>query len=323
MDLKTENDILQKEYRKKFLRNIPKKFTIHKKVIRNLEKNFFIFYGSNGQTAFILELNEKEIGWAKNSKFMEENNLQKELENKNIVLVRTWNGTMICKTYQYYYLKFKDGEICTEYCRGQKFLEFYELYNIKFGERKYAPYPLQLKSMYKMCPSLRGYVIEYLKVLSETNIFIKDLVKDYEKNRNSLMVPVDFSLLEIAKNKKHLLEIKTKTKLIPVYNRISLNHAYSVIKSKKYINESEVNKLLTLDSDINKNCVFTYLDKINNGKCIIYTTIWRKKKYTIEFTVSKNKFILNQISGYRNSVAPRTLIDKINKLLENQRIKSA
>ena len=60
-----------------------------------------------------------------------------------------------------------------------------------------------------MYPSLREYVKEYLKALSETNIFIKDLVKDLEKNSHSLMAPIDFSLLEIAKNKKHLLEIKT------------------------------------------------------------------------------------------------------------------
>ena len=349
------------------------------------------------------------------------------------MIVSIWNRTILCKTYKYFYLKFKNGSIDTEYSRGQEFIEFIDLYNIKFCERKYAPYPLQLKSIYKMYPSLREYVKEYLKALSETNIFIKDLVKDLEKNSHSLMAPIDFSLLEIAKNKKHLLEIKTKTKLTPIYNRISLNHAYSVIKAKKYINENELNKLLVLDSDIystsiiyeklriaeffskyfsnrfnivnsghfsnimydfidfhkklkikinlniksynrfldihddlakkmisktnkivikknnpflqlklphefelidnierlydegvvNKNCVFTYLDKINKEKCVIYSTMWRKKKYTIEFAISQKKFILQQISGFRNSPAPKTLKNKINKLLENQKVKSA
>ena len=426
-------DDLQKNYRRKFFSSIPKELAIHKKVIRNLEKKFFVSYASNGISVYVLELNENEIEWTKNSKFMEENNLLKELENKNIMIVSIWNRTILCKTYKYFYLKFKNGSIDTEYSRGQEFIEFIDLYNIKFCERKYAPYPLQLKSIYKMYPSLREYVKEYLKALSETNIFIKDLVKDLEKNSHSLMAPIDFSLLEIAKNKKHLLEIKTKTKLTPIYNRISLNHAYSVIKAKKYINENELNKLLVLDSDIystsiiyeklriaeffskyfsnrfnivnsghfsnimydfidfhkklkikinlniksynrfldihddlakkmisktnkivikknnpflqlklphefelidnierlydegvvNKNCVFTYLDKINKEKCIIYTTIWRKKKYTIEFAISQKKFILQQISGYRNSPAPKTLKNKINKLLENQKVKSA
>ena len=243
-------DDLQKKYRREFFSSIPKELAIHKKVIRNLEKKFFVSYASNGISVYVLELNENEIEWTKNSKFMEENNLLKELENKNIMIVSIWNRTILCKTYKYFYLKFKNGSIDTEYSRGQEFIEFIDLYNIKFCERKYAPYPLQLKSIYKMYPSLREYVKEYLKALSETNIFIKDLVKDLEKNSHSLMAPIDFSLLEIAKNKKHLLEIKTKTKLTPIYNRISLNHAYSVIKAKKYINENELNKLLVLDSDI-------------------------------------------------------------------------
>ena len=74
---------------------------------------------------------------------------------------------------------------------------------------------------------------------------------------------------------------------------------------------------------VNKNCVFTYLDKINKEKCVIYSTMWRKKKYTIEFAISQKKFILQQISGFRNSPAPKTLKNKINKLLENQKVKSA
>ena len=66
------------------------------------------------------------------------------------MIVSIWNRTILCKTYKYFYLKFKNGSIDTEYSRGQEFIEFIDLYNIKFCERKYAPYPLQLKSIYKI-----------------------------------------------------------------------------------------------------------------------------------------------------------------------------
>ena len=75
-------DDLQKNYRRKFFSSIPKELAIHKKVIRNLEKKFFVSYASNGISVYVLELNENEIEWTKNSKFMEENNLLTELENK-------------------------------------------------------------------------------------------------------------------------------------------------------------------------------------------------------------------------------------------------
>ena len=130
-------DDLQKNYRRKFFSSIPKELAIHKKVIRNLEKKFFVSYASNGISVYVLELNENEIEWTKNSKFMEENNLLKELENKNIMIVSIWNRTILCKTYKYFYLKFKNGSIDTEYSRGQEFIEFIDLYNIKFCERKY------------------------------------------------------------------------------------------------------------------------------------------------------------------------------------------
>lgn len=293
---------------------------------------------------------------------------------------------------------------------------------------------LQLKDLAKFEDGIRKIVIKnYLEYLGETNYFIKDILEDYISDPIKISVPIDFQLLENAKNKKHLLELKTRKQgLFNRFNKISLNFSYIILKVLKHINEKELNKVILKEiliegsekekinqfflnyykehiTDIspddysderhvlydyifmvrqlkrkfnldittikklykehdriaefqrirdykkmelkikpnnpflqlelpeefkmletkeeffnegkeNNNCVFSYIPSVNEENCIIYTTLYKDKKYTIEFGKKRTQFVLRQIKGYGNSEAPEELIEYIVKCIKDQRI---
>lgn len=75
---------------------------------------------------------------------------------------------------------------------------------------------------------------------------------------------------------------------------------------------------LYLEGVIQHNCVFSYLDKINNGKCVIYTCVYEEKKYTIEITYENNKFTLAQLMGPCNSEPPEEIFFEVYNLVEDK-----
>lgn len=306
----------------------------------------------------------------------------------------------------------------------------------KKGERSTSAVSkkLQLKDLAKFKVGIRKLVlVTYLEYLGETNYLIKDILEDYISDPIKISVPIDFKLLENAKNKKHLLELKTRKQgLFNRFNKISLNFSYTILKVLKHINEKELNKVILkeiliegserekinqfflkyyknqitdfyyddcyhetqiiydyifmvrqlkrkfnldittmkklykehdriaevqrmeeykkMDLKIkpsnpflqlelppefkmletkeeflnegkeNNNCVFSYIPAVNKERCIIYTTIYKKKRYTIEFGKKKTKFTLEQIRGYSNSSAPKELIEYIGECIKDQRI---
>lgn len=288
---------------------------------------------------------------------------------------------------------------------------------------------LQLKDIAEFKSGIGFFVFKsYFKYLSETNNFIKDILEDYISDPIKISVPIDFKLLENAKNKKHLLELKTRKKgLFNRFNKVSLNFSCTILKILKHINQKELNKVISkeilvdgferekvnnfffkyykenitdflgrdnilqdyifmvrlletkfnldiattkklykehdriaevqrmeeykkMDLKIkpsnpflqlelppefkmletkeeflnegkeNNNCVFSYIPAVNEENCIIYTTIYKKKRYTIEFGKKRTQFVLRQIKGYGNSDAPGELIEYIRECIKDQRI---
>ena len=125
-----------------------------------------------------------------------------------------------------------------------------------FTERKITK-ELKLKDLtnYKKGDLYYCFWLYYLESLSVDFPFLKDLYNDYlNKNDSCLDVPINFSLLKLAKNKRHLLEIylfsskRKKYKLYKSFNRKTLNESYSIIKAKKYINNNEISLFLSKDN---------------------------------------------------------------------------
>ncbi len=74
-------------------------------------------------------------------------------------------------------------------------------------------------------------------------------------------------------------------------------------------------KMLLHEAAIQHHCVASYADKISRGKCLIYTTIYQEKRYTIEIIFSRKKFVARQIRGVYNSLPPDSLPKELKKLL--------
>lgn len=401
-------------------------------------------------TLYFLNLTEEEKGFLKNNiENLKKFDLILKIKDSFVVSFSEFYNYIIRKTTGFYIdIGVFDGfELFKE--KGEQFIT--KMYNKIFFDSDYdlnlghlirkkgssgttaVSKKLQLKDLTKFKDGIRKIVIKnYLEYLGETNYFIKDILKDYISNPVKISVPIDFKLLENAKNKKHLLEIKTRKQgLFNRFNKISLNFSYTILKVLKHINEKELNKIISkeilidgserekinefflkyykkqitdfdyedgyyetivydyidmtrqlkrkFNLDIttmkklykehdrvaeiqrvkkykkmelkikpsnpflqlelppefkmletkeeffkegkeNNNCVFSYIPLVNEEKCIIYTTLYQKKKYTIEIGKKRTQFVLRQIKGYGNSDAPGELIKYIEKCIKDQRI---
>ena len=129
-----------------------------------------------------------------------------------------------------------------------------------FTEKKITK-ELKLKTLtnYKKDGLYYCFWLYYLESLSVDFAFLKDIYNDYlNKNVYCLDVLINFSLLNLAKNKRHLLDLYLfsskikKYKLYKSFNRKSLNESYSIIKAEKYINSNEISIFLSKDIEIEK-----------------------------------------------------------------------
>lgn len=416
-----------------------------KKVFNALNKSCCVI--SIGSTLYFLNLTKEEKNFfKKNIENLKKFNLTFKIKDSFIVSFSKFYNYELQKFTSFYIdiEAFKGFELFIE--DGEKFVT--KMYNKIFFDSDYdlslgylihkkgasntsaVSKKLQLKDLAKFKDGIRKIVLKnYLEYLGETNYFMKDILEDYISNSVKISVPIDFKLLENAKNKKHLLELKTRKQgLFNRFNKVSLNFSYSILKNLKCINEKELNKVITkeilvdglerekinkffskyyerqitdflpsnecilndyititrelrrkfnlditttkklykehdrvagvhrmqqykkMDLKIkssnpflqlklppefkmletkreffdegkeNNNCVFSYIPAVNAENCIIYTTLYKGNKYTIEFGKKRTRFTLKQIKGYGNSKAPKEFIDYIEECIKDQRI---
>lgn len=138
-------------------------------------------------------------------------------------------------------------------------LKFENKYDILLGKTTFLKGQEKQKFLYKNFQlkdiklSLLPYIFpEYLNSLAKENPIMKDLLKDFVKEKTSLNVPFDFCLLKEARNKKQLIELKLKKvkrkhKLYNCFNKLSLNGIYSFLKSDKFLNDKDFPKYQNFD----------------------------------------------------------------------------
>ena len=137
------------------------------------------------------------------------------------------------------------------------------------------------------------------------------------------------------------MELKEKMSLRMSYNKLKSEHnrlilLYDSRKVKQFkIPDTTLSKLelpkeyvritnkrgLLQEAVIQHHCVASYAEKINKGKCLIYTTIYQGKRYTIEIVFNRKKFVARQIRGVCNSLPPDNLIKELKKLLRDETIR--
>lgn len=154
-----------------------------------------------------------------------------------------------------------------------------------YGEWKYYILPDYLKMSYK--------VDAYFDLNIKTP---KSLT-----NKHNEIIP-----RYIAKVKSIKLKIPNNTPL----SKLELPDKFEKITTGKRLKEEGIKQ---------SNCVYSYADEINKGKCVIYSTEYEGHRYTIEIRYTKKKgYYLNQCLGYKNIFENEELNKKINKLLREE-----
>lgn len=97
-------------------------------------------------------------------------------------------------------------------------------------------------------------------------------------------------ILKKMKSRKYALKIKKDSKFNDL--RKILPPEFEWIKNKKRLIQETV---------IQHHCVATYNELINKDVCTIYSTVYKSKRYTMEFRKEKKKFYLHQVQGKYNA----------------------
>ena len=179
------------------------------------------------------------------------------------------------------------------------------------------------------------YFNEKKRVQSFLMYLIKKMMIEKIKDENYLYDYIRVLIMLKGKYKINL-NIKTNKKLISEHDKI-----YKIYKKEKFRKDKMVIKennpflKLELPKDIKildtkkklfdegermEHCAYTYLPYINDGRCMLYTYLKDKKRYTIEIIKKGKKFSLNQLKGYKNSEPPKEVVDYVENAIEQANI---
>ena len=156
---------IQQRNRKNFLKNIPEHLSIFKKVIRKLEKIFFIYYDEENHL-YIYDLTKTEKKWLKEQKFLEDNKLALKLKNHFVSYISIENRYLrvprtdyagfdvvseeyiTIHTIKNHFIDFENNKIKKEFYPQKNWINFYNPYQILYcSSYSKKKYPLQLKTI--------------------------------------------------------------------------------------------------------------------------------------------------------------------------------
>lgn len=165
------------------------------------------------------------------------------------------------------------------------------------------------------------------------NYFLSKIKRNNEEEEKEIENILDDYLNMSFKLKEKLtLDISNYNTLIKVHNKTSEKYTKEYYKTQKVIIKKDnpflklklpkdfkmlkTSKDFFIEGNTNKNCVLSYIPKVNERKCMIYSLLKDNKKYTIEIIKRRGKFLLNQISGFANSPAPTDIREYVNEAIK-------
>lgn len=151
-----------------------------------------------------------------------------------------------------------------------------------------------------------------------------ELVPDIFNMLNTLKEPVDFrKMLNENRAWKYHNELVKKINLkkaetIPD-RKLKIHNEYDIL-IKALCDKYELidnEKRLYLEGQRQHNCVYSYLDYIERGECIIFSHVDNNKRFTVAFYVSEGKYYINQLSGkYNSTEGTEKIYDELNMILK-------
>lgn len=178
---------------------------------------------------------------------------------------------------------------------------------------------------------MNTYYTQKLKISPIKNwsdVDYEDILEDYLKMsyKTDKYFNLDIKTLNslIKRHDEIIPRYIAKTKTIKL--KIPDNSPFKKLKLPAEFEKITTGKRLKTESMYQNNCVYSYAKDINTGKCVIYSTVYEGRRYTIEIRYGKNRgYWLRQCLGYNNALKNKELNQKIDSLLhiENQKLNSS
>ena len=204
---------------------------------------------------------------------------------------------------------------------------FLQLKFLKEKERKEIVSIALIQSMY--ADSLEYYSQNFKNKYHEKYI-------NYQSSEDCELVPDIFNMLNTLKESVNFRKMLNENRAWEYHNelvkKINLKKAESIPDRKLKIHNNyerlikalcnkyeliDNEKRLYIEGQKQHNCVYSYLDYIERGECVIFSYVdSNNKRFTIEFYISDVKYFINQISGkYNSTEGTEKISDELNMIL--------
>lgn len=205
---------------------------------------------------------------------------------------------------------------------------FLQLKFLKEKDRKETVSIVLIQSMYADSLKYFSNIFKRTHKYSEKYInyrFSEDceLVSDIFNMLNTLKEPVDFrKMLNENRAWKYHNELVKKINLkkaetIPD-RKLKIHNEYDML-IKALCDKYELidnEKRLYLEGQRQHNCVYSYLDYIERGECVIFSHVDNNKRFTVAFYINEGKYYINQLSGkYNSTEGTEKIYDELNMIL--------
>ena len=203
---------------------------------------------------------------------------------------------------------------CKKYVSDKEWQKLYILNgNINFSKKLkiheqitncfYLYYKIKCEQNGELTEDEIGYINDYIYMIWE---YSKPKIFDLRLNNiESIKKAHDKAVKEMYISKTPNIKINKNSK----FKNLNLGEEFELIKTRKRLIEETINQ---------SHCIWSRGVDINNDDCMVYSTVYNGKRYTLEISVSRKSFYLREIRGFANSSAPAELIDIIETRLCSQ-----
>ena len=162
----------------------------------------------------------------------------------------------------------------------------------------------------------------YTEKLNDVDLFEIGIIEDYIEMAIYLRAKMNMRVKSFSKIKdehnqiinpymlKKTKQAKTAKMKIPeksVFRKLKLSDNFEIIKTGKRLYEEGI---------LMHHCVYSYLTKVNKGKCVIAHLIYKDIPYTLEIAYKNKKCICKQIYGKWDKPAPKEVWNYVNEELK-------
>lgn len=263
----------------------------------------------------------------------------------------------VIKQNNYFIIPLNFNELLQYHSKKDFFLNKYKLsssININYNKRDMTASYLIIKSWNMVAPEHRNKLLQIKEspyFLSSSNSYsrscevflmeyiIENLGGDYKYDGEIIRLAKDYVKMCRLAKQKIKINFRAVAALREAHDRVSESvymKETPLVKIKKNTRFKELRKILPDEFEwiksrkrliketvMQSHCVWSYADKINRDTCQIYSYVNENgERFTLEFRISRKKYILVQAQGKYNQADTSTVKEYVNQILSNGSVKT-